>query len=120
VHGTDQAAAHATAQMLGSYHDHERETTGQAIPAMHETVQQFYQRAEGGVAVNTEYTDEWAAERDRRLAEHTSEEQTHLDPSVQCGAGPCPTCDTELAMSAACAHPQGHADAHACPTGHTW
>jgi hypothetical protein len=74
VHGSDQAAVHATAQMLESYHDHRGESMAQANAANHETVSQFYQPADGGVGVNTAATPEWRAERDRRLQEHADED----------------------------------------------
>jgi len=128
IHATDQAAAHATAQMLGAYHDHEHESMDHATAAMHETVQHFYQPGEHGVAVNTAYTDQWAAERERRLQEHQQQEQHYHEHQVceqpagehQCAAGPCQSCETEYSVSSWCAHPAGHGDVHACGYGHSW
>src|SRR4051794_33697762 len=76
IHGTDQAAAHATAQMLEAYHDHQHDSAATASTGMHETVQHFYQAGEHGVAVNNEYTDAWGGERDRRL-ELAHEQEQH-------------------------------------------
>jgi hypothetical protein len=121
IHGTDQAAAHATAEMLEAYHDHEHQTGAQAAAAEHEAVHHFYQPGEPGVAVNDGYTPEWGAERDRRLAEHTREEHDYHQRGVdQCVADDCQTCAADHAVSNPCARPNGHLDAHECSYGHTW
>jgi hypothetical protein len=123
VHGTDQAAAHATAQMLESYHDHRGEPAAQAATGVHETVQHFYQPGEHGVAVNNEYTEAWAAERDQRLHEHEREEREHVhagDTSLGHCAGECHECGTQYSMSSGCAQPAGHGEEHTCAYGHSW
>jgi hypothetical protein len=76
VHGSDQAAAAATAQMLETYHDHRQDSMATAVAANHETVGQFYQPpADGQPGVNRSEGDPaWIAERDRRLREHEAEE----------------------------------------------
>jgi hypothetical protein len=75
IHGTDRAAAAATAQMLGAAFDAEHNTDAAAAAAgVHNTVGQFYQADPAGVGVNVAATPAWEAERDRRLAEHEREE----------------------------------------------
>lgn len=75
IHGTDRAAATATAQMLGAAYDAEHNPDATAgAAAVHNTVGQFYQAAPEGVGVNIAATPAWEAERDRRLAEHGREE----------------------------------------------
>jgi hypothetical protein len=76
VHGSDQAAAAATAEMLETYHDHRQDSMATAVAANHETVGQFYQPpADGQPAINRDEGDPaWIAERDRRLREHEAEE----------------------------------------------
>ena len=74
IHGSDQAAAHATAQMLMAFHDNQHRPLDQATTAMNQTVGRFYQAGPGGVAVNTAQTDAWKLERDQRVAEQRSEE----------------------------------------------
>lgn len=100
LRGTDQAAAHATAAVLGAYHD----GTG-----VHDTVASFYRASPDGVDVNGKYTAEWAAERDRRLHEHA--------PS--CWAGPCDDCQ-QSAQESYCGLAPAHPESHACPAGHYW
>jgi hypothetical protein len=124
IHGTDQAAAHAAAQMLEAYHDHRHDPAAAAAAGVHETVQHFYQPGEHGVAVNNRYTDAWGAERDHRLGQAHEQEEHYYEHQVsqagQCTADPCPTCATEHAVSSPCAHPYGHGDEHACAYEHTW
>lgn len=76
VHGSDQAAATATAEMLETYHDHRGDSMAEATAANRETVGQFYQGpADGQPGVNRNEGDPaWIAERDRRLREHEAEE----------------------------------------------
>jgi hypothetical protein len=75
VHGSDRAAAAATAEMLEGYHDHRQESMASAVDANHQTVGQFYQAPDGGPAVNRDEGDPaWIAERDRRLREHQAED----------------------------------------------
>jgi hypothetical protein len=81
VHGSDRAAAAATAEMLGSYHDHRGDSMGTANAANHDTVGQFYQAPQGGPAVNRDEGDPaWIAERDRRLREHEAEDAAPTTP----------------------------------------
>lgn len=134
IHGTDQAAVHATAQMLGSYHDHRGDTMAAANAANHETVDRFYRPADGGVDVNRAATPEWRADRDRRLQEHRAEDEAHAHPApapsaapapaatatAVCGYGPCAECQA-AATSAMCAQPAGHEQNwHTCASGHSW
>jgi len=75
VHGSDRAAAAATAQMLESYHDNRNRSMAEANAANHETISHFYQGPAGGPAVNRDEGDPaWIAERDRRLREQAAEE----------------------------------------------
>jgi hypothetical protein len=70
LHGSDQAAAHATAEMLIAYVDHESATADQADRAFAGTIGADFQPASGGVRVNEDNTDPaWQAERDQRLDE---------------------------------------------------
>jgi hypothetical protein len=133
IRGTDQAAAHATAAMLEAYTDHEHWSMDEAHTANHGTVQRFYQADAGGVAVNDQYTASWAAERDRRLAEHRAEVANHNHPYLhpetptehQCNGGPCPECHD---ASRACVYYASHyertdehrVDHHACAQNHAW
>jgi hypothetical protein len=101
VHGSDRAAAEATAELLESYHDHRGESMAQANAANHETVSHFYQAPAGGQpGVNRDESDPaWIAERDRRLREHEAEDaaagvdhqgtpNASVDPSAGQSAGP--------------------------------
>jgi hypothetical protein len=123
IHGTDQAAAHATAQMLESYHDHEHQDAHTAATGVHQTVDRFYQAGEHGVAVNEEYTDAWGAERDRRLHLQEQQEREHVaagDTMLGHCAAECHQCATEHQVSSGCSQYAGHAEEHACGYGHTW
>jgi hypothetical protein len=82
IRGTDIAAAHAVAQALGAYHDHQHENDTSARKAIEATVDRFYKASESGVKVNDVYTDSWAHERDHRLEIHHHEiieYQSHAD-----------------------------------------
>lgn len=74
IHGSDQAAVHATAQMLETAYDTEHQPDAAARTHVHDTVQRFYQAAPAGVDVNIGADAAWEAERDRRLAEHQAED----------------------------------------------
>lgn len=90
IHGSDQAAVHATAQMLESAYDTEHQSDTDARAHVHETVQRFYRAAPDGVGVNIGADTTWEAERDRRLAEHQQE-----DDAAAAASAPPPT-DQEL------------------------
>jgi hypothetical protein len=77
IHGTDRAAAAATAQLLEAAYDGEHQPDAAAAGHVHDTVGQFYQGAPGGVGVNIAADPAWEAERDRRLAEHQQEDAAH-------------------------------------------
>jgi hypothetical protein len=82
IRGTDIAAAHAIAQALGAYHDHQHENDTSARKAIDATIDQFYKASESSVKVNDVYTDSWAHERDHRLEIHHHEiieYQSHAD-----------------------------------------
>ena len=82
IRGTDIAAAHAIAQALGAYHDHQHENDTSARKAIDATVDRFYKASESGVKVNDVYTNSWAHERDHRLEIHHHEiieYQSHAD-----------------------------------------
>jgi hypothetical protein len=88
IHGSDQAAAHATAGMLeaeyATRHPQGPPTAGGAAPggltdhdaraAVDQTVGQYYQAAAGGVGVNRAADSNFEHERDRRLEEHHQED----------------------------------------------
>ena len=77
MHGSDRAAAAATAEMLETYHDHRGDSMATATAANRETVGHFYQPGADGVGVNRNEGDPaWIAERDRRLREHAAEDAT--------------------------------------------
>jgi hypothetical protein len=77
VHGSDRAAAEATARMLETNYRSQAAHESDADAAAHEhaTVGQFYQSATpGGPHVNLAPDSVWSAERDHRLQEHQSED----------------------------------------------
>lgn len=86
VHGTDRAAAAATAEMLGTYHEHRDESMSAATQATRETIGHFYQSSEGGPGVNADETPQWRAERDRRLRVHADEDSQYAAPDHTGGA----------------------------------
>lgn len=66
-HGSDQAA-HATAEMLGTFVDNENNSLTDATNNYNQVIGADFQPAAGGVQVNQDNTDPaWQAERDRRL-----------------------------------------------------
>jgi len=120
IHGTDQAAAHATARMLEAYHDHQHQGEETAAAADQEAVHHFYQPGEHGVAINSQYTAAWAAERDQRLAEHAREEHDYGHAAQPCPGGSCPDCAAQHAVTSPCTHPAWHTEPHQCTYGHSW
>ena len=97
LHGSDRAAAAATAEMLETYEQHRRDDMATAVAANHETVGQFYPAPAGGPAVNRDEGDPaWIAERDRRLREHEAEDAAAAPPAPPSAAPSAGAGDQEL------------------------
>lgn len=73
IRGSDIAAAHAVAQALGAFHDHQHANNAEAQAAVHAKIGGFFKPADSGVKVNDVFTDSWAHERDQRLEYHHNE-----------------------------------------------
>lgn len=76
-HGSDRAAAAATAQALEAEYASRGESAADAQAEVHRTVAPFYRADAGGVDVNIASTPAWEAERDRRLEEHRAEDRAN-------------------------------------------
>jgi hypothetical protein len=89
IRGTDKAAAHAVAEALGTFHDHQRSNDADARTAVHAKVGEFFKPNDSGVKVNDVFTDSWAHERDHRLEYHHNEiieYQPHIGPAHDAGS----------------------------------